>query len=145
MTVDEKGQAPVMVEGWAPEAVPGGHPMEIWISYVLRVGVTIAGIIIFAGVIAFLVVGARAGDPHTYHDVIHDHARALSLGSVFRGLGSGHALDIVNLGLIALILTPVLRVAMTVLLFLAQRDRVFTLVTTVVLAVLVLGLAGVAA
>ncbi len=142
---DEKVQTSVVADAPGREVVPGGHPMEIWISHVLRFGVTFAGIIIFAGVLAFLALGARAGDPHTYHDVIHDHARALSLGSVFRGLSSGHALDIVNVGLIALILTPVLRVAMTVLLFLAQRDRVFTLVTAVVLAVLVLGLAGVAA
>jgi uncharacterized membrane protein len=41
-------------------------------------------------------------------------------------------------GLLLLILTPILRVAVSVLMFLLERDRPFVLITAAVLAALVL-------
>lgn len=48
-----------------------------------------------------------------------------------------------QLGLLLLIRTPVVRVAMTMALFAAQGDWTFVLITGWVLALLVLGLVGV--
>ena len=50
--------------------------------------------------------------------------------------------EIVDLGLMLLIPTPVIRVAMTFVLFFKLRDCEFTLVTAMVLAILLLGGSG---
>ena len=47
---------------------------------------------------------------------------------------------IVQLGLLLLIATPVARVAFTLVAFAIQRDRMYVLVTTIVLALLLYGL-----
>jgi uncharacterized membrane protein len=54
----------------------------------------------------------------------------------FRGRG------LIQLGLLLLIATPVGRVAFSVAAFVVQRDRLYVVVTLIVLAVLVFSLAG---
>jgi uncharacterized membrane protein len=48
----------------------------------------------------------------------------------------------VQLGLVLLIATPVARVAMSLVAFILQRDRVYVVVTLIVLAVLIFSLTG---
>ncbi|HVX30224.1 MAG TPA: DUF1634 domain-containing protein [Nitrolancea sp.] len=125
---------------------PGGHPMELYISYVLRIGVMIAGTIILLGMILYLAgIGASAGNPQQLHDVIGNggHSMPVNPSSILRGVASGNGSAIIQLGVLALILTPMTRVAMTAVLFIAQRDRLFVVITSVVFLVLVLGLLGV--
>ena len=71
------------------------------------------------------------------------HSVATTWRDVLRGAVHGQALDVIRLGLLVLILTPTTRVAMTVGLFIAQRDRVFVVTTLIVLVVLIIGLIGV--
>ncbi|HEX7101406.1 MAG TPA: DUF1634 domain-containing protein [Nitrolancea sp.] len=128
-----------------PEA-PGGHPMEIYISYVLRIGVMIAAAIILLGTILFLAgIGPSQSNPKHLNDVIGNggHSIPVSPSSILHGVVSGNATAIIQLGVLALILTPMTRVAMTAVLFFAQRDRIFVAITSVVFLVLVLGLIGV--
>lgn len=128
-----------------PIHTPGSHPVEIWISYVLRGGTTLAGAIIILGVILFLVHGPGPNEPSTFHDLTEGggHSIATSWWAVVRGTVHGQALDIIRLGLLVLILTPTTRVAMTVGLFIAERDRAFIVATVIVLIVLIIGLIGV--
>jgi uncharacterized membrane protein len=51
---------------------------------------------------------------------------------------------VIELGLLILISTPILRVAFTIVAFALQRDRMFVLVTAIVFAVLLFGLLGAA-
>ncbi len=124
---------------------PGGHPIEIWISYVLRIGVTVAGAIILIGVLVFLIRGPVAGEPGSYHAVTGGggHSIAISWEDVWNGVKAGQGLAIVQLGLLVLVLTPLMRVGMTVILFLAERDIPFIVVTTIVFIILVIGFLGV--
>jgi uncharacterized membrane protein len=121
--------------------------MEIWISRILRWGVLAAGSIIALGLLLLLVRQAAPGMPASLHDLRSRGASAMgvNLAGILGGALHGDATSIIQTGLLALILTPVARVAMTAVLFFAQRDRVFTAVTCVVLALLILGLTGVGA
>jgi len=47
-----------------------------------------------------------------------------------------------QLGLLVLILTPTARVTLTVILFLLERNFVFVVIASIVLVILLLGLAG---
>ena len=126
--------------------LPGGHPMEIYISYVLRIGVLIAAAIIFLGSALYVAgIGSNEGNPKKLDDILGGggHSIPVSPSSIFHGITAGNPIAIIQLGLLALILTPMTRVAMTAALFVAQRDKIFVAITTVVFIVLVLGLIGV--
>ncbi len=66
-----------------------------------------------------------AGFPHTLRDVV-------------AGLAALRGQALVVLGLLILIATPVVRVAVTVLVFLEERDRTYIAITATVLILLIL-------
>jgi len=125
-----------------PLTIPERHPMEIWISYVLRGGVVIAAAIIAAGLLVFVLHGSAPSTAAALRALHTGPDARLSLGYLAASMRGGHGRGIIYLGLLALILTPVARVAMTAVLFIVQRDRIFTAVTCVVLLILIAGLVG---
>ena len=122
------------------EQDPRVRRVELLISGLLRTGVAVSlALIIFGTVLTFLhhpsyldsatelqrLASPRAALPHT-------------LNAVQGGLLAGRGQAFVSLGLLLLIATPILRVAVSILAFLYQRDRVFVLITTTVLILLLL-------
>jgi len=128
----------------ATESEPGrrGHPMEMWISHVLRFGVILAAAIILVGLVVFVAMRPSSG-PTSLHQLLHTSSASVSAHGIVRGVARGDATSLMQLGVLALILTPVMRVAMSIVLFSAERDGVFVLITSVVLAVLIAGLIGI--
>lgn len=61
-----------------------------------------------------------------------------TIPEILQGLRNLRGQAIVSLGLLFLIATPVMRVLLSVLLFVAQKDRLFTLITATVLSLLIL-------
>jgi uncharacterized membrane protein len=61
-----------------------------------------------------------------------------TLGDVARGLLAGRGQAVVVLGLLLLIATPILRVAVSMVGFACQRDRTYTVICAVVLVVLLI-------
>lgn len=122
---------------------PGGPGLEIWISYVLRIGVLIAAAIILVGLILLVVRGPSGGGPTSLHQIVNNEQQmTVRPSAILHGVGAGNAVSIIQLGVFALILTPVTRVAMTIILFALQRERIFTLVTLAVFLILLFGLTG---
>ncbi|MDA8367929.1 MAG: DUF1634 domain-containing protein [Actinomycetota bacterium] len=121
---------------------------EVAISLVLRIGVVVSLLVVVAGVIDGMVRSPAERTSATLgHSLISRGATfPHSFGSLFTGLGHGDPASIVAAGLLLLVLTPVLRVAVSILTFAYQRDAVFVVVTAFVLAVLIasffLGTAG---
>jgi uncharacterized membrane protein len=64
-----------------------------------------------------------------------------SLTAFFHAASYADPTVIVSLGLILLILLPVVRVGITILVFVVERDRVYVAITAIVFAVLLFGLA----
>lgn len=130
-----------------PEAPqPGGHSMELWVSYTLRIGVSLAGLVILLGVILYVIQGSDgAGHLQSMNDLKpgRNNTIDVSWSSIGSGLKDFESIAIIQLGLLILLLTPVTRVALTLVLFLRTRDRIFALITAVVLAILLLGFFGI--
>ena len=61
-----------------------------------------------------------------------------SVGAVIEGARQGRGQSIVMIGILVLIATPVVRVAMSIALFAAEHDRVYVGITSVVLLLLIL-------
>jgi uncharacterized membrane protein len=103
---------------------------ELVISYVLRGGVLLAAAIIALGVVLFyaryLAAGGKPG-PMSYP---HTVAGAIA------GLAHGDPLAVIAFGLLVLLLTPVLRVLVSVVSFALEHDWLYTGITLVVLVIL---------
>ena len=64
-----------------------------------------------------------------------------TVGDVLAGVRHGSGQAIVMLGLLVLIATPVVRVAFSIAVFLVERDRLYVMITTAVLLILMFGFA----
>ena len=114
--------------------------IELLISNLLRVGVVTSLLFVLIGeTISFVrhpeylrhppalqrLTSPGAAFPHTLHDVL-------------RGVRDGRGQAIVMIGLLLLIATPVVRVAVSILAFVYERDWRYVVITTLVLGLLVL-------
>jgi len=106
----------------------------------LRIGVIVATIVAATGGVLYL---AQHGlEPVDYRVFRGEPPELRRVGGVVREALGLHARAIVQLGLVLLIATPVARVAMSLVAFVLQRDRVYVVVTAIVLAVLIFSLTG---
>lgn len=101
--------------------------MELFIGKSLRIGVLLSGAVIAVGLVLLLKAPAAhsSGDLRTFQQIWHN-------------LWLGQPYAVIYAGLMLLILTPIFRVAASVVLFFYQRDFVYVVITSYVLAVLVL-------
>ena len=114
--------------------------VEIVISWVLRIGVVTSLAVVVAGLVLIfarrpdLLSSTTALQELTQPGAVFPH----TLLAVFQGVSRLNGEAIVAIGLLLLILTPVARVAVSILAFLYQRDRVFTFITLAVLIILLM-------
>ncbi len=113
--------------------------VETIIANLLRAGVILAASVVTLGGVIFLVRHGREA-PH-YSVFAGEPAELRSMRGIV-GAISFHGRDIIQLGLLILIATPVARVAFSVVAFALGRDRLYVGITLVVLAILVFSLTG---
>jgi uncharacterized membrane protein len=114
------------------------HEVEQIVGRLLQVGVLVATLVVAVGAVALLLTqGSAVLDFSRFQG---ESSELRSVGSVIRGVSARDPRAIVQLGLILLIATPVARVALTLVAFALQRDRLYVALTTIVLAVLLYGL-----
>lgn len=110
------------------------HDIERMVSILLRMGVTIAGIVVLGGGIFYLFRhGAAPADHHTFHGQ-PEIDRVIP--EIFAGALALRPRSIIQLGVIALIATPILRVALAFVGFTLERDRTYAIITLIVFCVL---------
>jgi uncharacterized membrane protein len=114
------------------------HTVEQLIGRLLQIGVGISAAVVMLG--GALLLAAHGGDIPVYTPFRGEPAELTTLTGIIRGAMAADPRAIIQLGLLLLIATPMLRVAFTWVAFLIQRDRTYVLITTVVLALLLYGL-----
>jgi uncharacterized membrane protein len=110
---------------------------DLLLAHVLRTGVVTAAALVVVGAIIYIARGAHvvpqfsyfSGEPGDLRSISGVLADARQLGG--RGL--------MQLGVIALIATPIVRVALSAVVFLRIRDWLYTIVTLIVLVLLLYG------
>jgi uncharacterized membrane protein len=121
--------------------LPAVHRVLMHISSILRIGVTLSLLTILAGtVISFLHHPDYLQGKTDKLSQLTNPGYALphSASDALTGLKEGRGQSLVLLGLLLLLATPVMRVAISIFAFLFQKDWIFTLFTTIVLALLLL-------
>jgi uncharacterized membrane protein len=111
--------------------------MEIDISQMLRAGVSLAAVVVFIGGFLY-VLQARGVVP----DYRHFHGIASPADRIPPLLVAHHmdSRNIIRVGVLLLIATPIMRVAYCVYGFAAQKDKIYIVVSSIVLTVLLYSL-----
>ena len=110
------------------------------LSKVLRIGVfTACGLAVFSGIL-YLCQNGLSSMPdltHFSYDEAHP-ADYTTLSGVWNGLCSWDPRSWIQLSIIVLILTPIMRVVFSLVEFIREKDLTYVAITAVVLAVIVL-------
>jgi uncharacterized membrane protein len=112
--------------------------LEVIIGYTLRIGVITAAVIVLIGGVLHLVEnGSTTPHYHTFH-AASKHSDNLS--GMVRNIQALNSRGIIQLGLLVLIATPIVRVMLSVVAFALEGDLLYGAATLLVLGILLYGL-----
>ena len=112
--------------------------MEITISRMLRVGVTVAALVVVVGEVLYLWQAHGVKSDYGYFHGVPtpvDH-----FGLILEGIRHSDSRSIIRLGILLLITTPIVRVAFCLYSFAMQKDKLYIPISATVLAVLLYSL-----
>ncbi len=105
--------------------------IERIIGKIMQIGVLIAAAVLVIGLAALLVTGQTG-----YAAGVHPH----SVSTILRGVVQLRPYAVMMLGIFLLILTPVLRVVVSIYAFIKEKDRLYAWITTIVLIILIVAM-----
>jgi uncharacterized membrane protein len=114
--------------------------LETIVANLLRTGVSVAAAVVLIGGVGYLI--HQGGQPANYHSFHPETGVDRTLLGIVRGAVHLDWLAVIQFGLLLLIATPIARVAFALVAFGLEKDRVYVVVTAIVLAVLLYGLIG---
>ena len=103
---------------------------EITIAKLLKAGVLLSAAITLIGLVLFLVTGSGG----------YDGAFPKSLPAIWTGLLALKPYAVIMLGVLILILTPFFRVGVSIVVFLREKDLLYTVISVFVFLVLIVSL-----
>ncbi|MGH2413571.1 MAG: DUF1634 domain-containing protein [Brasilonema sp.] len=113
---------------------------EQLLSHVLKYGVIFASIIVLIGGILYLI--RHGAEPANYHFFRGEPSYFRSPTGVMLALLSGSRRGIIQLGLLLLVATPIIRVVISLFIFLRKREFTYVVITSIVLTALIYSLVG---
>jgi uncharacterized membrane protein len=122
--------------------VTSDKAIEMWLGKLLRSGVILAALVVFAGGVWY-VASARDRAPN-YRTFRGEPAELRHVTEIVREAISLHPSGLIQLGLLLLIATPVARVVFSVVGFAMERDWMYVAFTLIVLATLLYSLTSTA-
>lgn len=112
--------------------------LEIQIGNLLRAGVLVAAGTVLLGGLVYL---AQNHAEPIHYSIFHEEGSDLrTLAGIARSALNLRSEGLIQLGVLLLIATPVARVVFAVVGFALERDRLYTIVSLIVLAILVFSL-----
>lgn len=117
--------------------------VETLISNLLRIGVMVSVAIVLTGIVFTFVHHPDYFSSRPALGNLIDAKRdyTSSIGGVVEGVAARRGQAIAMLGILLLIATPVARVAVSIAIFVVERDRLYVAITSIVLLLLLLSFA----
>jgi len=112
--------------------------VEQLVGRLLQIGVMIATVVVLAG--GAMLIATHGGSVASFRVFRGESSTLRSVSAAVHGALTLDPRGVVQLGLVLLIATPVARVALTLGAFLVQRDRLYVMLTAIVLVLLLVGL-----
>lgn len=103
--------------------------VELIIGKILRIGVVTSAIVIVIGIMLYFLNGSG---------YIGNFPTRFS--TILNGIVAGKSYAIIMLGIFLLILTPVLRVVVSIYAFYKEKDTMYVVITTIVLVILIIAM-----
>ncbi len=115
------------------------HDIQQLIGNTLRWGITIAcSIGAIGGAIYLWKHGAEPMPDYTHFSYASEHpAEYTTLSGILAGIKTMNATSWIQLGVIALILTPIMRVVLSLVDFIQEHDWLYAAISAVVLAIII--------
>ena len=129
-----------MAKSKAAPSIWNDERVEKLVGTLLLTGVTISGLVVFVGGVLYLLKYGR--DPVRYGNFDPQQGNLHGIGDVLQSAWHGDGRAIIEIGLLLLIATPVLRVAFSLVAFALEKDRLYVALTLIVLVILLLSLFG---
>lgn len=114
------------------------HRAELLIGNLLRTGVLAAAAVVFGAGMLYLV--QHHAETIRYTSFAGEPAQLRSIPAIVRDAAALDSRALIQFGLLLLILTPVLRVIFAAIAFALERDRMYVVVSLIVLGVLLYSL-----
>nr|WP_283163473.1 DUF1634 domain-containing protein [Sporolactobacillus mangiferae] len=99
------------------------------IGWTLRIGIAISSVIIIFGLILLYAEGQSGYEANLYPTHIKD---------IMQGCFALKPYGVILMGLLALMLTPVFRVGISIIAFLIEKDYLYTVITLIVFSILII-------
>jgi uncharacterized membrane protein len=112
--------------------------MQVIIGWILRVGVTVSMLTVFIGGIIYL---SRHGhSTPDYHEFKRIPYFIHNTEGIINGVFNLRGQAIIQLGILLLIITPIIRVAFSVIGFIIEKDYLYTVITLIVLLIILVSM-----
>jgi uncharacterized membrane protein len=111
--------------------------MEVIMGRLLQVGVLLASFVMIAG--GLLYMRDHFGETPNYRVFSSEPQTLRHFSGVLAGIESGDPAALIQLAVLLLIATPVARVVFALIAFLIEKDKLFVVISSIVLAVLLYG------
>ncbi len=110
------------------------------VARLLRIGVFSASIIaLIGGVIYLLHFGSARPEYHVFNGAPEQYRH---LQGIFTGLLSFDGMSIIQLGIVILLATPILRIFFSAIGFAVEKDYLYVFITLLVFSVILFGMVG---
>ncbi len=112
------------------------------ISYGLRIGVIISFLLLALGSMLLFINGGGGGYTIKQLSMTNSsiNSSQFSINGIMHGIGMLDGMDIIMLGLIVLVATPIVRVLLSIVAFVVERNPLYTIITIIVLTDLMIAI-----
>ncbi len=114
----------------------GDKDISLLVGQILRTGVVIASSILILGGILYLIVHGQEAVPN-YSDFVGEGNSNTTITGIITGALSRNVPQIIQLGVLLLIFTPIVRVIGSLFGFVIEKDKLYIIITLIVLAVII--------
>jgi len=115
--------------------------LAFWIISLLQLGTLVSASLVLVGSVSYL--ASHGFEPRVYQNFQGIASPFNSMAEVMQGLHRGESLALVQMGLLMLVATPVLRVTITCLIFAFGGDITYAFITLFVLMTLTYSFMGI--
>ncbi|MBO9729504.1 MAG: DUF1634 domain-containing protein [Chitinophaga sp.] len=106
----------------------------------LRIGVITSSIIVLIGGVIYLI--RHGHEQPSYGNFTGVREGLTNLRGIWQGVLENKGMNIIQLGVVLLIATPIIRIAFSVIAFLLEKDYLYVVLTLVVLGVIMFSMSG---
>ncbi|MDR1877633.1 MAG: DUF1634 domain-containing protein [Flavobacteriaceae bacterium] len=114
------------------------HNIELYIGRLLRYGVILSSIITIIGGVIYIIQHPDEKPRFKQFVGVPEYLRELS--TLFPGIFRLDGLAIIQFGVAVLIATPILRIVFSIVAFAIEKDRMYVVITSIVLAIILANL-----